>query len=228
MKKYLNTLISNLYRLRPLHCNISRSKIYGLAKIETGSSITHSSISGVTYIGDNAKIYGATISGRTFIDRRTSIFGPSISIHSLINEIRIGRFCSIAKNVSLYEYNHKANTPSTYFMNQNVLRGRIHDDVNSKGSIKIGNDVWIGANTTVLSGVSIGDGAIIGANSLVTRDLPPYSISFGQPAKVSSYRFCESGIKELQETQWWMWSDEKIRSHKDFFQKKFHPQGQPT
>ena len=79
------------------------------------------------------------------------------------------------------------------------------------GDITIGSDVWIGARAIILSGVSIGDGAIIGAGAVVTRDVPPYAIVGGSPAKLLKYRFNPEEIAALQEIRWWDWPDEKVR-----------------
>ena len=83
----------------------------------------------------------------------------------------------------------------------------------------IGNDVWIGCNATILRGVKVGDGAVIGANSLVNRDVPPYAIVGGVPARIIRYRFDERVVEQLLRIRWWDWSDEKIRAHIALFQQ---------
>lgn len=80
----------------------------------------------------------------------------------------------------------------------------------NKGNIKIGNDVWVGHNATIMSGVTIGDGAIIATNSTVVRDVAPYSIVGGNPAKLIKFRFPEATIEKLLELKWWDWDIEKI------------------
>lgn len=84
--------------------------------------------------------------------------------------------------------------------------------------IEIGNDVWIGANVTILRGVHIGDGAVIGANTLVNKDIPPYAIVVGCPARVIKYRFEETVIQKLLNLKWWNWTDEKIQRNLALFQ----------
>jgi len=90
--------------------------------------------------------------------------------------------------------------------------------INDKQTV-IGNDVWIGANVTILSGVTVGDGAVIGANTLVTKDVEPYSIVNGTPAQHVRYRFEEATIKKLLDSKWWNWEDEKIKKHLAEFRK---------
>jgi acetyltransferase-like isoleucine patch superfamily enzyme len=80
-----------------------------------------------------------------------------------------------------------------------------------KGDIIIGNDVWIGAKSTIMSGVKIGDGAIVAAGALVTKDVEPYSVVGGNPAKLLKYRFDKQQIADLLEIAWWNWGEDKIR-----------------
>ena len=86
----------------------------------------------------------------------------------------------------------------------------------NKGDIVIGNDVWIGYGAVILSGVTIGDGAIIGTNALVTKDIPPYTIAGGIPAKPLKKRFSEEQISALMKIKWWDWSEEEILKNLKF------------
>ncbi|MCI5188989.1 MAG: antibiotic acetyltransferase, partial [Candidatus Electrothrix sp. AS4_5] len=83
----------------------------------------------------------------------------------------------------------------------------------TKGDIRVGHDVWIGTGVIILSGVVIGNGAVIGAGSVVVKDVPPYAIVGGNPAKIIRYRFSPEQIEALQHIAWWDWSEEKIRHH---------------
>ena len=131
----------------------------------------------------------------------------------------IGSFCSIANNVSVYYGNgyHDSKNISTYPF------GHVHsnkfgtDKINfgtTNGDIIIGNDVWISDNVTIMSGVKIGDGAIIANNSHVIKDVEPYSIVGGNPAKLIKLRFNEKIIQQLLEIAWWNWDESRINDNK--------------
>lgn len=83
----------------------------------------------------------------------------------------------------------------------------------SNGDVIVGNDVWIGANVTVMSGIKIGNGAVIATNSTVTKDVPDYAIVGGNPAKIIKYRFTELQINQLLQIKWWDWSFEKLKEN---------------
>ena len=93
---------------------------------------------------------------------------------------------------------------------QNAMKDKTYPN---KGNTIVGNDVWIGYNVTILPGITIGDGAIIAANTTVTKDVPPYSIAGGNPSKVIKKRFSDEKIETLLELKWWDWNIEKITAH---------------
>lgn len=136
------------------------------------------------------------------------------------DKVVIGKFCSIAGYVIIFaggEHCFK-NKITTYPFKLKLEHVITQDDVCSKGPVLIGNDVWIGSHSIILSGVTIGDGAIIGAGSVVTNDIPPYAIAAGNPARVIKYRFSEEIIRKLAAIKWWEWDDDKVkRLHKDFY-----------
>ncbi|MCC7202803.1 MAG: CatB-related O-acetyltransferase [Nitrospirae bacterium] len=126
------------------------------------------------------------------------------------DQIRIGKFCSIAQNVTfLVNGNHKL-TGTTYPMRHFLLNEVGADIPKRQGDIVIGNDVWIAYGASIV-GARIGDGAVIGAFSVVRGDIPPYAIVLGNPAQIIRYRFDEDMIKKLLQIQWWNWPIEKIR-----------------
>jgi len=129
------------------------------------------------------------------------------------SQLEIGKFCSIANDVKIFlDGEHETQNISTYPFG--YFKGFISKEkykTKSKGKITIGNDVWIGYGVTILSGVNIGDGAVIGACALVNKNVEPYSIVGGVPAKIIRKRFDDETIKKLLKIKWWNWSDEKIQ-----------------
>ena len=127
----------------------------------------------------------------------------------------VGNFCSIAANVTIFlGGNHRTDWVTTYpfgHIHQNIFNNFNGDGhPSTKGDIVIGNDVWIASNVTIMSGVSIGDGAVIANNSHVVKNVEPYSLVGGNPAKFIKYRFTPEQIEKLLEIKWWNWDDEKI------------------
>lgn len=137
----------------------------------------------------------------------------------------IGKFCSIACGVKfiLNCANHSMTSLSTYtfplfFEEWHLDKKDIVQSWDNKGDIVIGNDVWIGYEAVILAGVTIGDGAIIGARAVVTKDVPPYTIVGGVPAKIIRKRFDEDTITTLLELKWWDWSKNRIMKNINFIQ----------
>ncbi|WP_275299510.1 CatB-related O-acetyltransferase [Clostridium sp. YIM B02506] len=150
---------------------------------------------------------------------RSYIMGMEVEspINNEFNSIVIGNYSSISHNIKcIIDENHDYLAVSTYPW-QAVLGYNMDWNLNIKGQIIIGNDVWIAQDVTILSGVTIGDGAVIGAKAVVAKDVPPYSIVVGNPARVVKYRFSEEQIKKLLKIKWWNWSAEYIHANKDWF-----------
>lgn len=143
----------------------------------------------------------------------------NVLYHYPINNdrLKIGKFCSIACGAKFIfnSANHSLSSLSTYpfplFYEEWELDVKnVTDSWDNKGDIVIGNDVWIGYEAVIMSGVKIGDGAIIGTRALVTKDVPPYTIVGGVPAKAIRKRFSDDVISCLLEIRWWNWSRKKI------------------
>ncbi len=130
----------------------------------------------------------------------------------------IGKFCAIAQGVEILMNgaNHCMNGASTYpfyIFNGWGLRKWPRQKLTIKGDTIIGNDVWIGQHAVILPGVKIGDGAIIGAYAVVAKDIPPYTVAVGNPAKVVKKRFSDKVIKHLLKIKWWNWSPAKVQKN---------------
>lgn len=143
----------------------------------------------------------------------------NVLYHYPINRERlvIGKFCSIACGAKFLfnSANHTLRSLSTYifpvlFEEWGLDVVRIPEAWDNRGDIVIGNDVWIGYDAVVLAGVTVGDGAIIAARAVVTKDVPPYTIVGGVPARPIRRRFSDSEIDQLLELKWWDWPEEKI------------------
>ena len=181
-----------------------------------------STLTGKVTLGAGCRVYKSYLSGPITIGRYTSLSGPNTDLWAKINPISIGNFCSIARNVTMQEYNHNPKKISTYFMGKNVFSEVWKDEQISKAGIEVGHDVWIGTHCVLLSGAKIGNGAIIAANSVVTGEIPAYAIAAGSPAKVIKYRFSEEMISSLNALGWWHWPMEKIQGNKQLFENDFN------
>ena len=136
------------------------------------------------------------------------------------DKLIIGAFCSIACGAKFLfnSANHTLRSLSTYpfpifYEEWGLKRENVTNAWDNKGNIVVGNDVWIGYEAVILAGVTIGDGAIIGTRAVVTKDVPPYTIVGGVPAKPIRRRFPEETEEKLLELQWWNWSRERIAEH---------------
>jgi len=134
------------------------------------------------------------------------------------SKITIGKYCSISRDVRFINGGiHPIDWVSLYpFRIKWKMEGALADGMPaSKGPIEVMNDVWIGTGSTILSGVTIGNGAIIMAGSIVTKDVPAFTIVGGIPAKPVKKRFSDQEIQALEEIKWWDWSEEKIKENVD-------------
>ncbi len=162
----------------------------------------------------------STVDERVIVGGYTYGITPStVLLFKESDRVYIGRYCSFAYDVKIiasgeHDYRAVANFPFyAHFLNKGVER-----DTFTKGEVRIGNDVWIGARATILSGVEIGDGAVVAAGAVVTKNIPPYAIVGGVPAKLIKYRFPEEVVNDLLKIKWWNWSDANVKSNiEDFY-----------
>ena len=131
--------------------------------------------------------------------------------------VTIGNFCSIAKGVEFVFGDHALDKVSTYPLRYLLGKEPTNNDVVCRGPIIVGNDVWLGRNALIMANVQIGDGAVVAAGSVVTRDVPPYAVVGGVPARIIKSRFTGDQIEQLRAIAWWNWPDTKILQHLDLF-----------
>jgi virginiamycin A acetyltransferase len=134
------------------------------------------------------------------------------------DQLIIGKFCMIASDVTfiMNGANHLTQSISSYpftIFGHDWTKAMEGKSYPNKGNTIVGNDVWIGYNATILPGITIGDGAIIAANTTVSKNVPPYSIVGGNPSKIIKKRFSDEKIETLLELKWWDWDIEKITKH---------------
>ncbi|MDY6975886.1 MAG: CatB-related O-acetyltransferase [Pseudomonadota bacterium] len=206
------------------HEMLNDNKISETASIYRDCRVLGSSLEEYSTVGDNTRVEFSSLSYKARLDRNNYCYKSNLGkytytgMNSVVIAADIGAFCSISWNVTIGGANHdfKRVTQHSFLYNdRDKLRPLgvppAYNRLDSE--LKIGNDVWIAAGAVVLRGVTIGDGAVVGANSVVTRDVPPYAVVAGNPAKIIKYRFDSAIIKALTLLKWWEWSDEKIKKH---------------
>lgn len=187
--------------------------------------------------GKHVKLLGACFfEGKNYIESNVRLNNVSLGFASYIGrstmftKVKIGRYCSIGPNVHVIVGSHPTRdfvsthplfyslTPpagDSYVSEQKFCEKKAIGKENVY--CVIGNDVWIGDGVTILEGITIGNGAIVAANAVVVKDVPPYAIVGGNPAKLIRYRFPEKQIQELNNLQWWNKDETWIKKHVDLF-----------
>ncbi|MFP8952840.1 CatB-related O-acetyltransferase [Natrialbaceae archaeon A-arb3/5] len=155
---------------------------------------------------------GCLLNGDVTVGKYTN-FEPECE---MIGDVEIGSYCAIGPKNIFQQTNHEMKRPSVHRRLYHELFDR-ELSYDSKGTITVGSDVWFGTRCIVLSGVTIGHGAVIAAGSVVTDDVEPYAMVAGTPATRIGWRFSEEIREALLELSWWDWDDETIREHQEFF-----------
>ncbi len=164
--------------------------------IENFASINNSEIGKYIYLGSGVKLNNSVIGDHSYVNSNT-----------IINNTVIGKFCSIASYVKFGLGSHPTHLISThpsFYSNKHVFKTFADKMYFTKDNkITVGNDVWIGESVTIMGGVTIGDGAIIATGAIVTKDVTPYEVVGGVPAKHIKFRFDEKLIEQIRITKWW-------------------------
>lgn len=172
-------------------------------------------IQNVTFYGKNTVSNGCNFSGKIHIGYATTLGSNNF----FAGDINIGKYCQIGGDVAIHSTNHPIHYLSTY-INANLFNGDLVRLKEMK-KITISNDVWIGHNVIIVGDVTIGNGAILAAGSVVTKDVAPFSIVAGVPAKQIKMRFSNQIIEEIEELKWWDLSVDKLEEIKPLFTINF-------
>lgn len=170
----------------------------------------------VEFGGKNGMLEGCNFSGKITIGYCTTL-GANNIIHG---DVTIGKYCQLGFNVALISTNHPI-SHMTIYINKNLFDGELKK-FKTEEKIEIGHDVWIGHNAIVLGGVTVGNGAIIAAGAVVTRDVPPFAIVAGVPAKVIKMRFSDHIVNQIEALQWWDKTDDELEKIKPLFMRDFN------
>lgn len=181
-----------------------------------------------SYVGESSRVRRSRLGKYVRIDRQNLVQDSQVGDYTytgpfdMIFRAVIGKFCSISYGVTIgppeHNYHRLSLHPFIHLSNYDIFNdGEVIPSDKQDKPCCIGNDVWIGCNSTILRGVTIGDGAIVAANALVNRDVPPYAIVGGVPARIIKYRFDPEVIGKLLELKWWNWSIDKIKKNRHLF-----------
>ena len=164
----------------------------------------------------NASVY---IARKSVISSNCSIgFGTRINGRIVIKgaaDVTIGRYCAVGHDIKIITSNHDYKHINLQFDLQKKIGASI-PHLNCEG-IEMGHNVWVGDSVIILPDVKIGNGAVVGAGSIVTKDIPPYAIAAGNPAQIIKFRFTQKTQKELEKLRWWEWPLEEMRKNSEIF-----------
>jgi virginiamycin A acetyltransferase len=204
----------------------SSFEVHGTANIERGCNIrgditlnrdaavgSGCIIDGELFLDEGSRLHdGSNVNGQLTVGKRTRT-GKNTIVRGTVN---IGSYCALAPEIKFQLRDHPKYQAGMQMKFYNDIVGK-NLEIVDKGPAEIGNDVWIGRDAMIVSGIEVGDGAIIAAGSIVTKDVEPYEIVAGIPAEHKDWRFRKSIRNQLLKLGWWNWGDEKIQQNTGFF-----------
>jgi acetyltransferase-like isoleucine patch superfamily enzyme len=197
-------------RLLVLLKNIFSIPIRLFSRVSVFAIIQYSKIHKTAAISSGTKFYRSSIDRYSYIGR-----------NNFIVDTKIGSFCSIAPGCNIGGTGHQMNwvsTSSVFHKWENILKKNFsRHEYNIFSETVIGNDVWIATNAMIKAGVKISDGSVIGMGAVITKDVGPYEIWAGNPAKMIRKRFDDETIEKLLKTQWWNWDNNLIEQKAQYF-----------
>lgn len=202
LKLIKNYFFNNLYNLKKSFLLAKMQVENPTSKLYQGALVYKSNLGKFNVIFNQTNIVNCSIGSHTYVQKNSTIINANI-----------GKYCSIAPNVNVGPGIHVINGVSTHpaFFLKNIPLVKTYstnDTFESSKLVEIGNDVWIGQNAIILDGIKIGNGAIIAAGAIVSRNVEPYSIVGGVPAKHIKYRFDDLTISLLEKSEWWNYPEE--------------------
>lgn len=184
-------------------------------ELSLGCDIINSEFGKNNFLGENVTLTNSFLGDYSYINSG-----------SKLRNTKVGKFCSIGPNVQIilgkHPFDFVSSHPTFYANNKPFETFSDFNYIDEYDNVVIGNDVWIGEGVLIPGGVTIGDGAVITARAVVTKDVEPYSVVGGVPAKFIKYRFTTEIIEEIKASKWWDWPDDKLKaSHKLFHKPEF-------
>jgi len=183
-------------------------------RVRAGAVVVGRDVQGLkhaTFAGHNAVGSGAIFAGAVTVGYGTTIGSNSY----MVGPIAIGNYCQLGPAVGIYGRDHPTTHVTMYF-NQHLFDGRLQQSA-IDSAVRVGHDVWVGHGAVLLKGVQVGDGAVIGAGSVVTKNVPEYTIVAGNPAAVIRRRFDDDVIGLLRSSRWWLRSAAELAAFEDVF-----------